>query len=89
MIKKVNRIAQWTAKLLLCAWGVVSFIFLAGEENPDTPLSLCNFIVIKTIAMTSFLLCLYVCKRLYRTGRLQEYNHNNKNYGMHNTKGVK
>ena len=70
MTKKVNRAAQWTTMLLLCVWGFISFIFIAGEENPDNPISLCDFIIIKTIAMTSLLLCCYVGKKMYRAGRL-------------------
>ena len=59
-MKQKSKIIQWLVFSLLGIWGFVSFIFLAGEEDPMNPLSLEKFFLIKGAAGLS----LYLCGRL-------------------------
>lgn len=58
--------------LILGIWGFLSFIVLAGEEDPRDPMPFGEFFLIKAVAMASLLICFYVGKRLHRTGYLPE-----------------
>ena len=59
-MKQKSKIIQWLVFSLLGIWGFVSFIFLAGEEDPMNPLSFEKFFLIKGAAGLS----LYLCVRL-------------------------
>lgn len=59
-MKQNSKIIQWLVFSLLWIWGFVSFIFLAGEEDPMNPLSFEKFFLIKGAAGLS----LYLCYRL-------------------------
>lgn len=65
-----SKAVQWTVFWLLGIWGGLSFIFLAVEEDPNNPMPICDFFLIKIIAFASLLLCLYVGKKLHRAGYL-------------------
>lgn len=56
---KHSKFTQWLVLSLLVIWGFVSFIFLAGEEDPMHPLSFEKFFIIKCLAGLS----LYICVR--------------------------
>ena len=57
---------------ILGIWGFLSFIVLAGEEDPRDPMPFGEFFLIKAVAMASLLICFYVGKRLHRAGYLPE-----------------
>lgn len=63
-----SKAAQWVSFCLLGLWGSVSFIVLAGEENPRGHMRFSEFLLIKAIAMISLLLCCYVGKKLRKAG---------------------
>lgn len=69
---KRGKAVQWTAVWFLGIWGFLSFIVLAGEEDPRDPMTLGEFFLIKVAAMASLLLCCYVGKRLHKAGYLPE-----------------
>lgn len=52
----MNTMAKWGLALLMLAWGGLTFIFLAGEDDPNTPLSLWAFFAIKLTSIGSFYL---------------------------------
>ena len=56
-MKQKSKIIQWLVFSLLGIWGFVSFIFLAGEEDPMNPLSFEKFFLIKGAAGLSLYLC--------------------------------
>lgn len=72
MIQKKNKKVQWAILTALLAWGMLSFIVLAGEENPQKPLSLLDFFLIKLGAFSSLAACYCVGRVLNRAGYLPE-----------------
>lgn len=69
---KRSKAVQWVAMWFLSIWGFISFIVIVGEEDPNNPLSLSEFFLIKAVAMASLLICLYVGKVLHKAGYLPE-----------------
>lgn len=67
-----RKAVQWAAIWFLGVWGFLSFIVLAGEEDPNNPMSLGEFCLMKAGAMASLLICFYIGKRLHRAGYLPE-----------------
>ena len=59
-MKQKSKIIQWIVFSLLGIWGFISFIILAGEEDPMNPLSIEKFFLIKGAAGIS----LYICFRI-------------------------
>lgn len=47
---------KWVILAILIVWGSISFLFLCGDDNPDSPMSTGRFLLVKAIAMAS--LCL-------------------------------
>lgn len=71
-MKQKSKLTQWTVTILLFAWGMISFIVIAGEESQTEPVSLGTFLFVKAIAMLSLLLCIWVGKQLYKKGFIPE-----------------
>nr|UVY13342.1 MAG: hypothetical protein [Bacteriophage sp.] len=69
-----KKIIQWGLMTVLGFWGTLSFMVLAGEEAPDVCMSLGDFILIKSLALTSFAGCILCWKWLYKKGLLPEIN---------------
>lgn len=67
-----SKSVQWVILWALGIWGILSFLVLAGDENPDNPVSLNEFLLIKAAGVASLLLCCLVGKRLYRGGYLPD-----------------
>lgn len=67
-----SKAVKWAVLWILGIWGFLSFIVLAGEEDPNNPMPFSEFLIIKAGAMASFLLCFYVGKRLHRAGYLPD-----------------
>ncbi len=55
-----RKVIQWVILFALTMWGGVSFLILAGEENPAKPMSLGMFFLLKLAALLSFALCALV-----------------------------
>ena len=67
-------IIQWGLMTVLCLWGMVSFMVLAGEEAPEVCMTLGDFFLIKALAITSFSGCILCGKWLSKKGLLPEIN---------------
>lgn len=71
---------RWSLMALLAAWGMLSLLVLAGEENPVEPVALARFVAVKAAAALSLLLCCLttgVCDRrglLPRNGADDSFN---------------
>ena len=48
---------RWSLMALLAAWGMLSLLVLAGEENPVEPVALARLVADKAAAALSLLLC--------------------------------
>lgn len=70
----MKKIIQWGIMGVLSLWGVISFMFLAGEETTEAHLTIGDFILIKAVAITSFAGCILCGKWLYKRGLLPEIN---------------
>lgn len=71
MIHK-SKIIQWLVFSLLGIWGFISFIILAGDEDPINPLSLEKFFLIKGAAGLSLYLCVRIGSCLNSKGLIPE-----------------
>ena len=67
-----NKAVQWTAMWFLALWGFMSFLVLAGEDDPYDPMPFRRFCLLKGVAMASLLLCMYVGKKLHKAGYLPD-----------------
>ena len=63
-------VKQWALLTVLCIWGLIAFVFLCGEENPNMPLSVSLFLLIKAIAFVNLLACVLIGKHLNKKGWL-------------------
>ena len=70
--KTISKATKWALLSTLCIWGFISFMMLAGEENPLEPMSLNRFILIKLCAAISAYLCYLAGKWLYKSGYLPD-----------------
>lgn len=71
-MKQHSKFTQWLVFSLLGIWGFVSFIFLAGEEDPMNPLSVEKFFLIKGAAGLSLYLCVRLGSWLNSKGLIPE-----------------
>lgn len=70
---KRTEITKWILMSFLFVWGFISFIFLAGEENPAHPLTFGQFVAMKAGALLSLYLC-FLCGRWFsKKGLLPEF----------------
>ncbi|MBR1786677.1 MAG: hypothetical protein IJ756_05900 [Paludibacteraceae bacterium] len=76
-------IGQWSLLTLLSTWGMFAFIFLAGEDNPDMPISFLLFLVIKVVALINLVACYQVGKYFNKRGWLPDLDKyfGSENYG--------
>ncbi len=65
-------IGQWAVFIVLCTWGMFAFILLAGEDNPEMPVSLAYFLLIKLIAFINLVACYQLGKWLNKKGWLPD-----------------
>lgn len=63
---------KWVYMTGIFFWGLLSFMFLAGEENPNDPMPIWLFISIKAVAMVSFVLCFIIGRYLNQKGLLPD-----------------
>lgn len=68
----LKQVGQWSLLTVLALWGIFAFIFLAGEDNPDMPMSLLAFIVIKVVALINLVACYQVGKVFNKKGWLPD-----------------
>lgn len=68
-----RNIAKWAVLIAVFCWGTFNFLVLAGEENPNEPMLLLMFLIVKSGAMANMYLCYKVCQWLYKKGLLPDY----------------
>lgn len=71
-MKTYSKLTQWIVTGLLFTWGAVSFIILAGEEDPMNPMPLGKFFLLKIGAMLSLGLCCLTGKWLNGKGLIAD-----------------
>ncbi len=69
---KLKQVGQWSLLTLLTTWGMFAFLFLAGEDNPDMPMALSLFLLIKVIAFINLVVCYQVGKYFNKRGWLPD-----------------
>ena len=68
MNKAVEKYIKVATVLTLFIVGGFSFIILAGDENPNNPLPLGEWLFIKAIALIAFATCVLTAKYLNKIG---------------------
>ena len=63
---------KWVYMTVIVFWGLLSVILMCGEETPDHPLTIGEFVVIKVAAVVSFGLCCVTARWLDSKGLLPE-----------------
>lgn len=68
-----KKIIQWSILTALFVWGCLSFIVMAGEEDPTRPaMSLTHFFALKAGGALSLYLCYILAKWLNKKGFIPE-----------------
>ena len=65
-------VKQYSVLAALMLWGLISFMVLAGDENPMNPMPWGEFFLIKTAALVSLALCVLTGKALNKKGLLPD-----------------
>lgn len=63
---------QWAAFAALCLAALPAFIVVAGEDNPDQPIPLWEFALLKACAAGALYACYRAAKALRGNGYLPE-----------------
>lgn len=53
--------------------GTVAGMMIVGEEDPDSPMTMGEFFLLKAAAFLAIYLCYHLFKRLYKNGMLPKY----------------
>jgi hypothetical protein len=69
----MKQIAQWAALIALSVIGSIAFLVIIAEANPDEPLPLIKFLLLKAAAGVALYGCYKVGTALHRNGYLPEY----------------
>lgn len=69
---KKTKILKWALLLALTTWGSFSFIVLIGEEDPQNPLNLVQFMFMKIGALASLTVTGWGGARLHKAGCLPD-----------------
>ena len=67
MMKPTVQITQWGLLSVLTIIGGLCFFLVIGDENPEQPMTLSQFLAIKGIAFAGLVICAKTGKRLYKT----------------------
>ena len=70
-MKQKSKLTQWTVTSFLFAWGMISFMFLAGDD-PMNPLQLSELFLIKGLAAASITALYFIARYCNRKGWLPE-----------------
>ena len=68
-----NKIIQWAVYIAIGTWGFLSFCVLAGDEDPNNPMSLGRFFTIKALAAISLYDCYRVGKACNKWGLFPDF----------------
>ena len=69
---KKTKILKWALLLALATWGCFSFIVLIGEEDPQNPLNLVQFMFMKIGALASLTVTIWGGERLHKAHMLPD-----------------
>lgn len=67
-----KQVAQWVLLCLLWMVGSVAFIFVIGEDNPESPMSFAQFLLIKGAAFVVLFVLIYAGRMLTKRGWLPD-----------------
>ncbi len=65
-------IGQWSLLTVLTLWGMLAFLILAGEDNPEAPISLTEFFLWKLAALINLGAVVFVGKWCNKKGWLPD-----------------
>ena len=69
--KKYSELCKWVLFYALCTVGFIAFMFLCGEEDPNSePLPLGIFFLYKLGSLALIYLCVQIGKKLHAAGML-------------------
>ncbi len=68
----LKQVGQWSLLTILIIWGMLAFIVLAGEDNPEMPMSLTQFILLKAGALVNISAVGIIAKRCNKRGWLPD-----------------
>lgn len=71
-MKTPNKYIQWIILIVLYGIGIIAFIVIMGDENPEYPISAINLIIMKIVAIFALFACVNTGKYLYRIGILRK-----------------
>lgn len=63
---------QWLVSTPILIVGFLAFIVLAGDETPNTTVSLQQFILVKAAAFLVIYACYHIGRKLYKAGYFPE-----------------
>lgn len=69
---KKTKILKWALLLALTTWGGFSFLVLIGEEDPQNPLNVVQFMFMKFGALASLTVTVWGGERLHKAGCLPD-----------------
>ena len=69
---KKTKILKWALLLALTTWGCFSFLVLIGEEDPQNPLNVVQFMFMKFGALASLTVTVWGGERLHKAGCLPD-----------------
>ena len=68
----LKQVGQWSLLIVLAIWGMFAFIILVGEDNPEMPMSLTQFILLKAGALVNISAVGIIAKRCNKRGWLPD-----------------
>lgn len=69
-MKAPHKFVQWAILSVLFGIGLFAFLILAGDDNPEHPMSMVDWFAIKLAAGAALYACVLAGKYLYRLGLL-------------------
>lgn len=73
MKKIIKGCLQWVIICTILLIGVIAFMVVMGDEDPEAPMSLLNFFLIKSAGCIVIYVCYLIVKNLYKRGFLPTY----------------
>jgi hypothetical protein len=70
MSTRVKKALAWSALIILAIFGGISIIVLLSEENPNHPMSLAQFVMLKGLAIASTYGCFEAARHINDSGYL-------------------
>lgn len=69
----IKPFTKWGLFLSLMTVGMISFMVMAGDESPECPMSLTRFLLMKGIALLTFIGVYFACKYFHAKGMFPEW----------------